>query len=66
MEHINLTTAQKELFELLNHENGTDYFESLKTVHYLATYCVETELVNLSASRYVQDLLDVIENIVVK
>ena len=62
----NLTTAQKELLELLNQDNVNDYFEALKTVHYLATYCINEELVNLSASRSVQDLLDVIERITIE
>ncbi len=32
-------------------------------VHYLATYCVGTEIVELWASRYVHDLLDAIHKI---
>jgi hypothetical protein len=63
MEFINLTSAQKELLNLLQHKEAYAYFESLKTVHYLATYCVGAEIVELSASRYVHDLLDVIQEI---
>jgi hypothetical protein len=63
MKHLKLTPAQKELLELLEHKEAEDYFESLKTVHYLATYCVGNEMVELSASRDVHDLLDVIQKI---
>mgnify|MGYP000358163537 CR=1 FL=1 len=63
MESEKLTTAQKELLKLLEHKEANEYFESLKMVHYLATYCVGTEMVELSASRYVHDLLDVIQKI---
>jgi hypothetical protein len=45
MEFINLTSAQKELLNLLQHKEAYAYFESLKMVHYLATYCVGTEIV---------------------
>lgn len=63
MDSEKLTTAQKELLKLLEHKEANEYFESLKMVHYLATYCVGTEMVELSASRYVHDLLDVIQKI---
>ena len=60
---INLTPAQEELLKLLEHKEANDYFESLKMIHYLATYCVGAEMVELSASRYVHDLLDVVQRI---
>jgi hypothetical protein len=63
MEHVSLTAAQKELLHLLDHKEASDYFDSLKKVHYLATYCVATEMVELTASRYVHDLLDVVYKI---
>ena len=63
MESEKLTNAQKELLKLLEHKEANEYFESLKMVHYLATYCVGMEMVELSASRYVHDLLDVIQKI---
>jgi len=62
-EYVEVTTAQKELLKLLEHKEAKEYFESLKMVHYLATYCVGMEMVELSASRYVHDLLDVIQKI---
>lgn len=62
-EYVEVTSAQKELLKLLEHKEATVNFESLKMVHYLATYCVGTEMVDLSASRYVHDLLDVIQKI---
>ncbi|NVK53357.1 MAG: hypothetical protein HWD85_10525 [Flavobacteriaceae bacterium] len=65
-EHIEVTSAQKELLELLTHKEVYDYFESLKMVHYLATYCVGSEMVELSASRYTHDLLDAIQKIVIE
>ncbi len=66
MESTKLTPAQKELLKLLEHKEASDYFESLKTIHYLGTYYVGTEMVELSASRYVHDLLDVIQKIVLE
>ena len=47
---IQVTSAQKELLRLLEHKEAPDYYESLKMVHYLATYCVAHEMVELSAS----------------
>lgn len=66
MEYVSLTPAQKELLRLLEHKEASDYFDSLKKVHYLATYYVSTEIVELSASRYVHDLLDVVYKIVLE
>ena len=62
-EPIEVTSAQKELLKLLEHKEANEYFESLKMVHYLATYCVGNEIVELSASRYVHDLLDAVQKI---
>jgi len=62
-EYVEVTSAQKELLKLLEHKEAAENFESLKMVHYLATYCVGIEKVDLSASRYVHDLLDVIQKI---
>ena len=66
MESIKVTPAQKELLELLSSKEVHDHYESLKAVHYLATYCVGTEKANLWASRYVHDLLDVIQKMKVE
>ncbi len=66
MKYSNLTVAQKELLNLLQHKEATDYFNSLKKVHYLGTYCVEMDMVELSASRYVHDLLYVIQKIAIE
>lgn len=63
MESEKLTPAQKELLKLLEHKEAAVNFESLKMVHYLGTYCVGTEMVELSASRYVHDLLDAVQKI---
>lgn len=60
---IEVTKAQKELIELLAHKEVQEYFESLKMVHYLSTYCVKQEMVELWASRLVHDLLDIIQKI---
>ncbi len=65
-ELIEVTPAQKELLKLLEHKEALDHFESLKTVHCLGTYYVGTEMVELSASRYVHDLLDVVQKIVLE
>ncbi|NER12102.1 hypothetical protein GWK08_01490 [Leptobacterium flavescens] len=65
-DHIQLTAAQKELFELLNNREIKDYYDALKTVHYLGTYHVRNDMVDLSASRQVQDLLDVIREIAIE
>ena len=66
MKQIQVTKAQKELLDLLNDKEVNDYFTSLKTVHYLGTYYVNNDLVDLSASRYVHDLLDAIQKIIKK
>lgn len=65
-EAVKITPAQKELLKLLEHKEACYYFESLKMVHYLATYCVGTEMVELWASRYVHDLLDAIHKIAIE
>ncbi len=63
MKYIELTSAQKELIDLLKHKEAQEYFHSLKEIHYLGTYCVMKDLVNLSASQYVHHLLDSIQKI---
>ena len=60
---VELTQAQKELLNLLQHSEVKEYFESLKTVHYLGTYLINSELADLSASGYVHQLLDAIQKI---
>ena len=62
-ESIKVTPAQKELLELLSPKEVSDHFESLKMVHYLATYAVESGMVELWASRDVHDLMNVIQKI---
>ncbi len=66
MKYSNLTPAQIELLNLLQHKEATDYFDSLKKVHYLGTYCVETDMVELSASQYVHELLFAIQKIAIE
>jgi len=66
MENLNITTAQKELLNLLQHSEVEDYFDSLKKVHYLGTYLIDSELVDISASGYVHQLLDVMQKIVIE
>lgn len=63
MEFVKLTPSQKELIELLNHKEVQDYFEALKMIHYLGTYCVNEGMVELWASRLVHDLLDAIQKV---
>jgi hypothetical protein len=65
-ERIEVTKAQKELIELLAHKEVQDYFESLKMIHYLGTYCVNEGIVELWASRLVHDLLDAIQKITIE
>jgi hypothetical protein len=62
-EITSLTEAQKELLALLNTNEIHDYFDALKKVHYLGTYCVQKDMVELEASAYVHQLLDVIQKI---
>ncbi len=52
-EFVEVTPAQKVLLELLVHKEAKDHYESLKHVHYLGTYCVDSEITVLAASRYV-------------
>ena len=66
MESVKVTPAQKELLELLSTKEVKDHFESLQMVHYLATYCVRSEVVELSASRDVHDLMNSIQKIVLE
>ncbi len=61
-----ITTAQKELLDLLNTNEIHDYFDALKKVHYLGTYCVQKDMVELEASAYVHNLLDVVQKIVLE
>lgn len=65
-ESVKASLAQKELLELLSHKEAKDHFESLKMVHYLATYAVDSGMVELWASQRVHDLMDVIQNIVLE
>ena len=65
-ESIKVTPAQKELLELLSVKEVKDHLESLQMIHYLATYCVGNEKVELSASRDVHDLMNAIQNIVLE
>ena len=60
---VEVTPAQKALLKLLSHKEAKDHYESLKRVHYLGTYCVDSDITALTASRYVQDLLDVLQQI---
>lgn len=66
MKYANLTTAQKELLDLLQHKEVDEYYDALKTIYYLGTYGVGVEKVELLASRYVYDLLDAIQKIVIE
>jgi len=66
MEYLKLTPGQKELLNLLEHKDAADHFDSLKMVHYLGTYCVGTDMVELSSSSCVHDLLDAIQKIAIE
>ncbi len=63
---VKVTTAQKELLDLLNEKEVQDFFTSLKTIHCLGTYYVRNDIADLSASRYVHNLLDAIQNIAIE
>lgn len=63
VEKEEVTEAQKELLDLLKPSEVTDYFDSLKKVHFLGTYCIQPDMVELAASSYVHNLLDVIQKI---
>ena len=41
---VELTPAQKELLNLLQHSEVEDYYNSLKKVHYLGTYTQKSTL----------------------
>jgi len=51
---------------LIQDSEVEDYFQSLKKIHYLGTYCVDSEMVELSASAYVHRLLDAIQEITIE
>ena len=57
---IQLSPAQLRLFDLLNHLNALDFANALKEVHELGTYFPNKDLVNLSASHQVQQLIDAV------
>jgi hypothetical protein len=65
-ELIAVTPAQKELFILLKNSEVEEYYNALKKVHYLATYSIDVELIELSASAYVHELMDVVQKIVIE
>ena len=65
-ELIEVTPAQKELFLLLKNPEVEEYYNALKKVHYLATYSIDVELIELSASAYVHELMDVVQKIVIE
>ena len=56
-----LTSAQKKLIGLLNHRDVADYFESLKKVHQLATYCVDQDMIEPKASSDTHELMDILQ-----
>ena len=58
--------ARKELQELLDGKEIVTYYEALKKVHYLGTYFVPPELVDLSASASIHQLLDVMQKVVME
>jgi hypothetical protein len=60
---IQVTPAQQKLLQLISHTEAEDYFNSLKSVHYLGTYCVNKDMVELWQNGYVHNLLDVIQEI---
>lgn len=58
--------ARKELQELLDGKEIIEIYEALKKVHYLGTYFVPPELVDLSASASIYQLLDVMQKVVME
>ena len=60
---IQVTPAQQKLLKLISHVEAEDYFTSLKNVHYLGTYCVDKDMVELWQNGYVHSLLDAIQEI---
>jgi len=63
---VQVTPAQKKILDLLNSKDAEDYFLSLKKVHYLGTYCMQPDMVELAASSHVHDLLDAIQKIAIE
>jgi len=60
---VTVTPAQQKLLKLISHPEAEDYFNSLKNVHYLGTYCVDKDMVQLWQNGYVHSLLDAIQEI---
>ncbi len=58
--------ARKELQELLDGKEIITYYEALKKVHSLGTYFVPPEMVDLSASASIDQLLDVMQKVVME
>jgi len=64
--YMKLTPAQIELIDLIQGGEVEGYFQSLKKIHYLGTYCVDTKKVQLSASAHVHRLLDALQKIAIE
>lgn len=60
---IQVTPAQHQLLQLITHQEAEDYFNSLKQVHYLGTYCVNKDMVDLWQHGYVHKLLDALQEL---
>ncbi len=60
---VQVTPAQQKLLSLLSHLEAEDYYNSLKQVHYLGTYCVDKDMLELWQNGYVHNLLDAIQEI---
>ena len=64
---VQVTPAQKKLIDLLSTSELPDYYKSVKSLHYLATYCVpEVEILELWQHGYVHKLMDAMHQIVLE
>lgn len=66
MEELELTPAQKKLLFLFNSNQAEDYYEALKKVHFLGTYCIPSDEAELFASGQVHELLDIIYEVIIE
>lgn len=53
-----ISPVQEKLLALLSPTEAKDYAQALKTVHHLATYYVDAEIVDLQASQKTQLLYE--------
>ncbi len=58
---VAVTAAQHRLLQLLKSVEGKEILTGLKKIHYLGTYCIDEDMVELKHSSYVQLLIEAMD-----